>query len=121
MHGLRLVRTPPAKSAGIATSGFERLTEGASTLKPVTMPVAVLNRLGLLYHRKTHGINGCPVHLCNEGPAEGRSAAAHHSRRHLAELLSRRQDRRPRRQRRGQVLASPHHGRGRRGFSGRSV
>src|SRR3954468_2602699 len=108
MHGLRLVSTPPAKSAGSATSGFERSTEGTSTLKAVTMPVAVLDRLVLLYHRTTLGINGCPVHLCNEGPAESRSAASHHSRRHLAEFLSRRQDRRPGRQRRGEIVAAPH-------------
>ena len=44
-----------------------------------------------------------PVHLHHEGPAQGHAAGQGDPQGHLAVVLPRRQDRRPRRQRRGQV------------------
>src|SRR5689334_15225969 len=78
-------------------------------------------RFTLQAFRSFRGLSGTTVHLCNEGPAEGRSAFAGHSRRYLALLLSRREDRRARRQRRGQVVAAAHHGRRGPGLPGRGM
>ncbi len=62
---------------------------------------------------------GRRIHLHDARPPEGRAPLARDPQGDLSLLLSRRQDRRPRRQRRGQVLPAPHHGGRRQGFPGR--
>src|SRR6185295_19707428 len=59
------------------------------------------------------------IHLRNEGSAQSRPAIAGDSARHLVVFLSRRQDRRPWRQRRGQVIPAQDHGGCRSRLSGR--
>src|SRR6478672_11486005 len=54
--------------------------------------------------------NGTAVHLRHERPAQGGSTFARDPRRHLALVLPRREDRRPRPQRRRKILAAAHHG-----------
>ena len=62
-----------------------------------------------------------PVHLHHEGPAQGHPAGQGDPEGHLAVVLPRRQDRRPRRERRRQVHAAADHGRRRQGLRRRGV
>src|SRR5262245_10289505 len=61
------------------------------------------------------------IYLHDEGTREGPSSRYESSRRHLAVVLFRREDRRPRLERRGQELAAEDHGRGGHELSRRGV
>src|SRR5262249_58694878 len=56
------------------------------------------------------GFHGAPIHLHDAEPAEGRSAAARDPARNLAVVPAGREDRRPRSERRREVVAPADHG-----------
>src|SRR5213080_2361326 len=66
-----------------------------------------------------HARHATSVHLHDSAPAESHPAGQGDPEGHLARLLPERQDRRPRRERRGQVDAAAHHGRRRAQLRGR--
>src|ERR1035437_10016029 len=113
MQGVKLVRTPAMNSSGSAVAGlpekrWARCVKSTGGL--CVMGVSFLGS-GNPTH-KEHSHRGTAIHLCNEGAAQGSSAFAHHSRRHLAVVLSGREDWCRRTQRRRQVFVAPHHGGG---------
>ena len=63
--------------------------------------------------RRGQGGNGPAIHLPHAGSVEDLSGQPQGARKHQSVVLSRRQDRRARRQRLGQIDAAAHHGRAR--------
>src|ERR1035437_211717 len=139
MQGVKLVRTPAMNSSGSAVAGLPekrwarcvKFTGGNYTrCAPYHVHAAAFFRsvagirwsglcvMGVSFlgsgkpTSQEHSHRGTAIHLRNEGAAQGSSAFAHHSRRHLAVVLSGREDWCRRTQRRRQVFVAPHHGGG---------